>query len=210
MAGKPRKDRFSYPQVFFKQPWEWLSRYRDINTYVVMVFYGLISTGMLIYAWLGQGLSGWVMGALFLGGLLTWTLAEYILHRFVLHYVEDSPIIQRWHNFMHGAHHDVPRDLRFVTASPFITLPIALLFWGLFWLLLGWTWVWAFYAGFGIGYVLYEYVHYAIHRYPHPPFPFLRGLWQNHNLHHFKAPEKRFGVTTTLWDRIFGTYEVSP
>lgn len=209
MAGKPRKNSFTYPQVFFTQPWEWLSRYRDINTHLVMVFYGGISIAMLAYAVRWQGLSWWSVGALFLSGTLTWTLTEYILHRFVLHYVEDHPVIQRWHNFAHGAHHDVPRDLRFVTASPFVTFPIAVLFWLLFWLILGWKWVWAFYAGFGIGYVLYEYTHYAIHRYPHPPLSFLRGLWQNHNLHHFKTPDKRFGVTTTLWDRVFGTYKVS-
>lgn len=162
---------------------------------------------MLGYALIGQKLPWWQAGILFVGGVLMWTLTEYFLHRFVLHYVEDHPVIQRWHNFMHGAHHDIPRDLRFVTASPFITLPIAVAFWLLFWVILGWGWVWAFFAGFGIGYSLYEYVHFAIHKYPHPPLPFLRGLWQNHNLHHFKTPEKRFGVTTTLWDRVFGTYE---
>lgn len=209
MAGKPRKSGFTYPQVFWKQPWEWLSRYRDTNTYLAMGFYGGLSVAMFAYATLKQGLPLWQAGLLLLAGILTWTLTEYLLHRFVLHYVEDHPVIQRWHNFMHGAHHDIPRDLRFVTASPFITLPIAVLFWLLFWAILGWQWVWAFYAGFGIGYSLYEYVHFAIHKYPHPPFSFLRGLWQNHNLHHFKTPEKRFGVTTTLWDRVFGTYEPS-
>ncbi|MDT7942479.1 MAG: sterol desaturase family protein [Bacteroidota bacterium] len=54
---------------------------------------------------------------------------------------------------------------------------------------------------------MYEYTHYAIHKYPQPPHPLLKGLWQNHYLHHYRMPEKRFGVTTTLWDRVFGTYE---
>ncbi|GIV23221.1 MAG: sterol desaturase family protein [Bacteroidia bacterium] len=209
MAGKPRKGSFTYPQVFWKQPWEWLSRYRESNTYLAMGFYGGLSMAMFAYATLKQGLPLWQAGLLLLGGILTWTFTEYLLHRCVLHYVEEHPVIQRWHNFMHGAHHDIPRDLRFVTASPFVTIPIAVVFWLLFWALWGWKWVWAFYAGFGIGYALYEYVHFAIHKYPHPPFSFLRGLWQNHNLHHFKTPEKRFGVTTTLWDRVFGTYEPS-
>ncbi|MDW8133835.1 MAG: sterol desaturase family protein [Bacteroidia bacterium] len=206
MAGKPKKEGFLYPQVFWKQPWEWLSRYRVVNTYVAVGFYGGISLIMLLYAILSQNLRWWEVSLLFISGVLAWTFSEYLLHRFVLHYVEDHPIILRWHNFMHGAHHDIPKDLRFVTASPFITFPIAVIFWVLFWLILGWKWVWAFYAGFGVGYCLYEYIHHAIHKYPHPPVPFLRGLWQNHYLHHFKSPEKRFGVTTTLWDRVFGTY----
>ncbi|MEN2992387.1 MAG: sterol desaturase family protein [Bacteroidia bacterium] len=206
MAGKPTKGSYTYPQVFWKQPWEWLSRYRDINTFLAMGFYGGLSLLMIAYAYLQQHLSWWQITLLAVGGLLTWTLTEYLLHRFVLHYVEDNPTIQRWHNFAHGAHHDVPKDLRFVTVSPFMSFPLAVLFWVIFWAILGWKWVWAFYAGFGVGYILYEYVHYAIHRYPHPPFGFLRPLWQNHQLHHYKTPDKRFGVTNTLWDRIFGTY----
>ena len=207
MAGKPRRNAFTYPQLFFRQPWEWFSRYRATNTHIVWAFYGTIIAGALWYAHVKLQVPLWQMGILFIAGAFTWTFMEYLLHRFVLHYVEDSPWIQRWHNFIHGAHHDVPNDLRFVTASPFVTFPIAVLLWALFYLVLGWNWVWPFFAGFGLGYLLYEYTHYAIHKYPQPPHPLLKGLWQNHYLHHYRTPEKRFGVTTTLWDRVFGTYE---
>lgn len=206
MAGKPRKGAFVYPHLFFTQPWEYLSRYRASNTLIAWVFYGGIILGALWYSVYGLRLALWQIALLFVGGVLTWTLTEYLLHRFVLHYVEERPWIQRWHNFIHGAHHDIPNDLRFVTASPFVTFPIAVVLWGVFYLLMGWSWVWAFFAGFGFGYLLYEYTHYAIHKYPQAPVRFLKGLWQNHYFHHYRTPEKRFGVTTTLWDRVFGTY----
>ena len=33
----------------------------------------------------------------------------------------------------------------------------------------------------------------------------MKPLWRNHHLHHYKDEEKGFGVSTTFWDRVFGT-----
>lgn len=30
-------------------------------------------------------------------------------------------------------------------------------------------------------------------------------LWRNHHLHHYRNEELGFGVSSTVWDRIFGT-----
>ncbi|MGQ9863220.1 MAG: sterol desaturase family protein [Bacteroidia bacterium] len=165
MAGIPKKGTdFRYPRIFFRQPWEWFSRYRKHNTLLAWIFYGVIIAGMVGYAYhLGQSVLH--IGGLVVGGLFTWTFAEYLLHRFLLHWVDQRPWVKRWHNFIHGAHHDVPKDLRFVTASVFVTLPVALVFLGVFWLILG-QGCWGFFSGFGLGYLLYEYTHYAIHKYP--------------------------------------------
>jgi sterol desaturase/sphingolipid hydroxylase (fatty acid hydroxylase superfamily) len=61
-----------------------------------------------------------------------------------------------------------------------------------------------FFPGFILGYLLYGSIHYAIHAWK-PPFKWLKPLWQNHYLHHYKNDDKGFGVSTTFWDKIFGT-----
>ncbi|HOA37827.1 MAG TPA: sterol desaturase family protein [Flavihumibacter sp.] len=47
-------------------------------------------------------------------------------------------------------------------------------------------------------------MHYAIHTWK-PPFKWMKGLWRNHHLHHYKDEGKGYGVSTTVWDRVFGT-----
>src|SRR5688572_15597073 len=64
--------------------------------------------------------------------------------------------------------------------------------------------VFAFFPGFVLGYLLYGSIHYAIHAW-NPPFKWLKPLWRNHHLHHYKSDEKGFGVSSGFWDRVFGT-----
>ena len=56
---------------------------------------------------------------------------------------------------------------------------------------------------FFLGYLLYSFVHRATHV-AKPPKNF-KYIWKHHSLHHFKYPDKAFGVSTTFWDRVFGT-----
>jgi sterol desaturase/sphingolipid hydroxylase (fatty acid hydroxylase superfamily) len=52
-------------------------------------------------------------------------------------------------------------------------------------------------------------MHYAIHAW-NPPFKWMKPLWRNHHLHHYKKNELGFGVSSTLWDHVFGTmFDVS-
>jgi len=59
-------------------------------------------------------------------------------------------------------------------------------------------------AGFLVGYAAYLFVHYIIHAYS-PPKNFLKAIWKNHVLHHYKDGEISFGVTSPLWDYVYGT-----
>lgn len=47
-------------------------------------------------------------------------------------------------------------------------------------------------------------MHYAIHAW-NPPYKWMKPLWRNHHLHHYKDEHKGFGVSTHLWDWVFGT-----
>ena len=51
---------------------------------------------------------------------------------------------------------------------------------------------------------MYGSMHYAIHAW-NPPFKWMKPLWRNHHLHHYKNEHNGFGVSSTLWDHIFGT-----
>ena len=62
----------------------------------------------------------------------------------------------------------------------------------------------AFFPGFMLGYLMYGSMHYAIHAW-NPPVKWMKGLWRNHHLHHYKQQQRGFGVSTTLWDKVFGT-----
>jgi 4-hydroxysphinganine ceramide fatty acyl 2-hydroxylase len=146
--------------------------------------------------------SVWLTMAVFLGGFMLWTLVEYLLHRYIFHFITDSAIVKRFHYTVHGVHHEYPLDTERLVMPPVPSIFIAASFFGLFYAMMG-TYVYAFLPGFIIGYLLYASIHYAIHAYKPPKA--LNYWWRHHHLHHFKYPDKAFGVSTPLWDVIFGT-----
>jgi sterol desaturase/sphingolipid hydroxylase (fatty acid hydroxylase superfamily) len=46
-----------------------------------------------------------------------------------------------------------------------------------------------------------------VHAYP-PPGNFFKALWINHSVHHYKDGEAVFGVSSPLWDYIYGTMKL--
>ena len=140
---------------------------------------------------------------LFAAGIVCWTLFEYVMHRFAFHYVAHSPRARRIVYIIHANHHEYPRDRERLFMPPVPSIIVAALVFLLQYLLVG-NDVFAFFPGFLFGYLLYGTMHYAIHAW-NPPFKWMKPLWRNHHLHHYKEQEKGFGVSTTIWDRLFGT-----
>jgi sterol desaturase/sphingolipid hydroxylase (fatty acid hydroxylase superfamily) len=140
---------------------------------------------------------------LFITGMFFWSLTEYILHRFVFHYHPVTERGKKLNYILHGNHHEYPRDRErlFMPAAP--SLIIASTLFLIMYLFLGKN-VFPFFPGFIFGYLIYGSMHYAIHAW-NPPFKWMKGLWRNHHLHHYKNNEKGFGVSSTLWDHVFGT-----
>jgi sterol desaturase/sphingolipid hydroxylase (fatty acid hydroxylase superfamily) len=135
--------------------------------------------------------------------LIFWTLAEYLLHRFLFHLTdEDFKGAGRLSYILHGIHHEYPNDAQ-RTLMPIVPkLIFSSFFFGLFLLILGNPG--AFFAsGFTIGYYLYSIGHYAMHRFRAPQW--LKPLWEHHHRHHHLNEDKAFGVSTTMWDRVFDT-----
>jgi sterol desaturase/sphingolipid hydroxylase (fatty acid hydroxylase superfamily) len=140
----------------------------------------------------------------FTGGLIFWTLAEYILHRFVFHWKPNGKLGERIHFIFHGVHHDYPNDAKRLVMPPSMAIPLALIFYGLFEFVLGRAYATAFFPGFMVGYLFYDITHYALH---HANFKsaFWKKLKQHHMTHHYNDPSKGFGVSSKLWDKLIGT-----
>lgn len=140
---------------------------------------------------------------IFFCGLFFWSFFEYIAHRYIFHWTSEHPIAKRISYVLHGNHHHFPRDKQRLFMPPVPSLIMASAIIGIFYLILG-VKAFMFFPGFMFGYLMYGTMHYAIHAW-NPPFKWMKGLWRNHHLHHYKDEGKGFGVSSTIWDHVFGT-----
>lgn len=150
----------------------------------------------------GLGVGGALAGAL--GGYVFWTLAEYWAHRSVFHFEPEDGLGRRLHWMIHGVHHDHPNDPRRLVLPPSLSVPLAFLFLGLFVVVLGTPLAWSVCAGFYLGYVVYDSLHFALHH-TRPKGRVGRRLHELHMRHHFEDHERGFGVSAPWWDIVFGT-----
>ncbi len=141
---------------------------------------------------------------LFVVGVLIWSLLEYWLHRVLFHYEPSSKLGKRFIWIMHGVHHDWPNDKYRLVFPPGLSVPLALLFWGIFTASFGEVQRYAAFAGLAAGYLSYDMIHYYTHHFA-PQGKIGKFLRKYHLAHHFKTPEKGFGVSMPLWDYVFRT-----
>lgn len=137
-------------------------------------------------------------------GLIIWTLTEYIMHRFIFHFEPKSKLGKRLHFIFHGVHHDYPKDKMRLVLPPIVSIPLASFFYVLFAILIAGDAFYSFFAAFILGYLFYDMTHYAIHH-----FQFKGKLWgvlkTQHLKHHYVHPDKGYGVTSPLWDKVAHT-----
>jgi sterol desaturase/sphingolipid hydroxylase (fatty acid hydroxylase superfamily) len=142
---------------------------------------------------------------LFAGGYLTWTFSEYWVHRYVYHVKTEKKWLLKIQHLGHGIHHQYPKDPTRLAMPPVPAIIGISIFFSIFWLIMG-NYAFAFFPGFLLGYVAYISIHYMQHIFKPPAFGPINRLWKWHALHHYKYPEtKAFGVSTSLWDVVFGT-----
>lgn len=135
-------------------------------------------------------------------GLLVWTATEYLLHRYVFHFVPSSGWGKRLHFIFHGVHHDYPRDAKRLVMPPSASIPLATGFYFLFTLFFSIKAnLFAFFAGFITGYLIYDMLHYAMHHYNFKS-SLMKKVKQHHMLHHYGDASKGYGVSSSLWDII--------
>ena len=128
-------------------------------------------------------------------GIATWTLVEYLVHRFIYHH---APVFSA----LHDAHHEAPNAFigvpSFISSGFLITVcyfPVR-----------GFDAVAAcgFTSGMLLGYGAYMVVHHATHHFSIEPGDWLYPSRVRHMAHHYHD-DANFGVSTGFWDRVFGT-----
>ena len=141
---------------------------------------------------------------LFFFGILLWTFTEYILHRYVFHFAAKSSAGKYFVFLFHGLHHDDPQDPTRLVMPPVPAILIVMLLWGLFSLLFPVQYLEVIMAYFLIGYLCYDYIHYATHHFAMTS-KVGRYLRKYHLQHHFSGERSKYGVSSPLWDYIFRT-----
>ncbi|MBO9701620.1 MAG: sterol desaturase family protein [Sporocytophaga sp.] len=163
----------------------------------------VISSVLLFYAFRYTTLPGILIPFLFLGGFLFFTLIEYLVHRFVFHMEPTSNFKKKIQYNMHGVHHEFPKDKDRLAMPPLLSITLALVLFAIFYSLMD-TKVFGFLPGLLTGYASYLFVHFIVHAYA-PPKNIFKELWVNHAIHHYKDNSTVFGVSSPLWDYVFGT-----
>jgi len=169
---------------------------------VIYSLYFPIIIFLLYYGTAYRGISAGTEAMLFISGVLFWTFFEYLMHRYLFHMFVESERARKFVYTMHGVHHEYPRDKERLFMPPVPSLIVSSIIYLIMHFLMGWKAL-SFFPGFLFGYIAYGSMHFAIHAYAPPKF--LKALWRNHHLHHYKAPERGFGVSSVLWDIVFRT-----
>src|SRR2546428_4806042 len=186
--------------LMFNHPFlEWFTGTRPRT--LVVIF--LPASAYFVWAALVGGWSPRASSILFGGGVMLWTLIEHLMHRFVFHLTPRGRLGVLFAYLIHGVHHAFPEDRRRRLMPPIVTVPVAGVLFLVLRLLVGAASA-PIFAGALFGYLAYDLLHYASHA------RVLRGrvpryLRQHHLTHHYRMPETRFGVSSPLWDRVFGT-----
>ncbi len=161
------------------------------------VLYGAAVLFLAAYVLLEGPRAQWPqIGAFVLAGLAGWSLIEYLLHRFVLHGMQP---FQGWH----AEHHQRPTALICAPTILSATLIVVLVF--LPALLMANLWrACALTLGVLAGYLAYAITHHATHHW-RADNAWLRQRKRWHALHHHARGPLCFGVTSRLWDHVFGS-----
>jgi len=155
-----------------------LERLSHVHPITPLLMWGPIVAWLLWRSLSLYQLPGLPVLAIALAGAFIWTLTEYCLHRYLFHYQARSET-GKWLVFMfHGC-------LIFGLAIPQ-------------------PWIQPFCAGFIVGYLIYDYIHYSTHHFPMRN-PLAKFIKHYHLKHHYTKDGGRFGVSSPVWDWVFGT-----
>jgi dihydroceramide fatty acyl 2-hydroxylase len=131
--------------------------------------------------------------AMVMTGVFLWTFLEYLIHGWLSHTFRTFAMP------LHAVHHRDPHAVFTVRAW----IPVAMV-WVILAAALGWTPLTILFSGAVAGFAGYEALHYRIH-FRHPRGPVEAYLRSRHLVHHEYYQDRCFGVTSALWDLVFGT-----
>ncbi|GAB5593077.1 fatty acid alpha-hydroxylase [Umbelopsis nana] len=154
-----------------------------------------------------QSESPYVTAVFFFVGIFIWTLVEYILHRFLFHLddlLPDHPLALLLHFTLHGIHHYLPMDKLRLVMPPALGFALAYPLMCLAHILFPAVAAYAIVGGAVFGYIGYDCTHYYLHHAKVLDFHF-KEMKKYHLAHHYKNYESGYGITSKIWDYVFGT-----
>jgi sterol desaturase/sphingolipid hydroxylase (fatty acid hydroxylase superfamily) len=142
--------------------------------------------------------------ATFAAGFIFWTLFEYGFHRYIFHFFPIGEFQTRIQFLIHGVHHQYPNDKERLVMPVSVSILVAGLL--LFIILTFFRETgWGFFAGFVAGYITYDMIHYSIHNFQPPGPAWIKAIWVHHLAHHYRDTTRGYGVSSPIWDTVFGT-----
>ncbi|HEY7292852.1 MAG TPA: sterol desaturase family protein [Vicinamibacterales bacterium] len=165
---------------------------------------GVYSTAALILVAMSvwSGISVAAIAGRAAAGMAAWSLTEYLIHRYAFHFVPQSRLGVALAYLSHGVHHAYPRDPDRLVLPLVVSLPVGAVLLAL--TLAAGPRAYPLLAGFAVGYLAYDLIHYRIHAYEATSGVF-KWLRLYHFQHHFAVPDRQFGVSTPIWDYVFRT-----
>jgi sterol desaturase/sphingolipid hydroxylase (fatty acid hydroxylase superfamily) len=138
-----------------------------------------------------------------IAGVVTWTLLEYAIHRWMGH---DRRFRRSPFGIEHVRHHSEGNYFAPTWKKLIAAALVAAVVSGPAIAIAGWAPGLAYVAGLIAFYGLYEWLHRREHTHPGIG-PYGRFVRRHHFHHHFVDVRANHGVTTPLWDLVFGTYQ---
>ncbi len=207
MPGTPRYD--TKPIRLFKSDFlEFFSHVRPATVLVLWAPVALLFLAQTFWRASGYAAAAQAVPRIFAGWFI-WTLVEYLLHRFFFHFHPKTERFKRVFFLAHGVHHAQPLCRTRLVMPPVISIPLGLAFFGVFHfafdvVLLRPQWFSPVFAGFIIGYIVYDMMHYNLHH-ARVKNAYIMMCRRQHMQHHGTCPGMRFGVSSPVWDYVFGT-----
>jgi sterol desaturase/sphingolipid hydroxylase (fatty acid hydroxylase superfamily) len=183
---------------------DFLERFSRISPVTVFAVWVPIAALVLYRSWLRHELAFASTAGLVAAGVFAWTLCEYVLHRWVFHWTDDTAFGRRVHFLLHGVHHDFPNDKDRLVMPLGFSLPLGTIIFGASFLVLGPRVTEPLFVGLVIGYLMYDGTHYAVHHFKQTT-RVGRFVKRHHMLHHHMDHDGGFGVSSPLWDLVFRT-----
>lgn len=186
MKLKYMKEYFSYPDI------------------LIMSCLFLISFGYMML-----NFTSIIILGTFILGMMMYSLAEYLIHRFVFHLKPPkSAFLLKMLKRLHYDHHAHPNELHLLFLPLWYSVPNIAVAAAIFYVISSSVVMTnAFTAGIMFFLLYYEWKHYIAHRPLQPISPW--GCWMKkvHLLHHFKNENYWYGVTSPAYDYLMGTFK---
>ena len=140
-------------------------------------------------------------------GFITWQAAEYFVHKKLFHWMGIGPISRRFHEIVHGFHHQFPDDPKRLVMPLAVSIGLASVVGGLLFLLGSPALTVPWFTGFLAGYLFYDFMHWSTH-FRKPRTAWEKTMRAHHMSHHFADIDTNFGISHRWVDRLMGTLKV--